>query len=165
MRSKVIKNKGHLIKAWVVWQVNKWTKIWIRTIYTTCLCTTVNIYFHIFHLKWKQIQIIITIFDGNQNLIGYDHNISLFFFESLTSFSRITLWKFILKLYIIMYLYWQDFIFFLLPFTNNSILLKWSKKVCKVKRSSIELFSLYVKCAILGEELITCIIFLFWPWQ
>ena len=26
MRSKVIKNKGHLIKAWVVRQVNKWTK-------------------------------------------------------------------------------------------------------------------------------------------
>jgi hypothetical protein len=41
-----------------VWQVNKWTNIWTRTIYTTCLCTTVNIYFHIFHLKWKQIQIV-----------------------------------------------------------------------------------------------------------
>ena len=62
MRSNVFKNKGHLIKAWVVWQVNKWTKIWTKTIYTTCLCTTVNIYFHIFHLKWKQIQIIITTF-------------------------------------------------------------------------------------------------------
>jgi hypothetical protein len=31
-----------------------------------------NIYFHIFHLKWKRIQIIITIFDWYQNLIGYD---------------------------------------------------------------------------------------------
>ena len=142
MRSKVIKNKGHLIKAWVVWQVNKWTTIWTRTIYTTCLCTTVNIYFHIFHLKWKQIQIIMTIFDWNQNLIGYDHDISLFFFESITSFSRITLWKFILKLYI-MYLYWQDFYLFpscllqLIAFSWNG-----KKKVCKVKRSSIELFSL-----------------------
>jgi hypothetical protein len=38
--------------------------------YTTCLCTTVNIYFHIFHLKWKRIQIIITIFDWYQNWIG-----------------------------------------------------------------------------------------------
>jgi hypothetical protein len=85
MRSKAIKNKGYLIKAWVVWQVNKWTKIWTKTIYTTCLWTTVNIYFHIFHLKWKQLQIIITIFNCNQNLIGYD--ISLFFFMSQSRLS------------------------------------------------------------------------------
>ena len=133
------------IKAWVVWQVNKWTKIWPRTIYTTCLCTTVDIYFHIFHLKWKQIQIIITIFDWN--LIGYD--ISLFFFMSQSRLSLEWLWKIILKLYI---MYICTFIDRILSFPScllQLIAISWNgkKKVCKVKRSSIELFSLHVKCA------------------
>jgi hypothetical protein len=35
--------------------------------------------------KWKHIKIIITIFDWNQNLIGYD--ISLFFFMSRSRLS------------------------------------------------------------------------------
>ena len=41
MRSKANKNKGHLIKAWVVWKVNKWIKIWTRTMYT-CLCAIIQ---------------------------------------------------------------------------------------------------------------------------
>ena len=93
MRSKVIKNKGHLNKAWAVWQVNKWTKIWTRTIYY--ICTTFNIYFHIFHLKWKQIQIIITICDWNQNLISYDTCMSLFSFWV----DRVFLWYNFMKIH------------------------------------------------------------------
>jgi hypothetical protein len=50
MRSKAIKNNEHLIKAWIVLQVNKRTKLWTRAMYT-CLCATVNIFPHIFHLK------------------------------------------------------------------------------------------------------------------
>jgi hypothetical protein len=52
MRSKVNKNKIHLIKTWVMCQVNKWKKMWTRTMHA-CLCATVNIYLHIqdvFHL-------------------------------------------------------------------------------------------------------------------
>jgi len=33
MRSKVIKNTGHLIKAWVVWQVNTAFYVWAKQQY------------------------------------------------------------------------------------------------------------------------------------
>jgi hypothetical protein len=86
MRSKVIKNKGHLIKAWVAWQVNKWTKIWTRTMYTT-----LNIYFHIFHLKKKTKKKYYCYFNWNQNLIGCDISLCSFTLElcyiSLCSFT------------------------------------------------------------------------------
>ena len=140
MRSNVIKNKGHLIKAWVVWQVNKWIKIWTRTMYT-CLCAIQWIFPYIsFKMKTNKNYYYYFWLKSKFNWIWY---FFIFLYEWITSFSRITLWKFLLKLYI-MYLYWQDFffIFFLLLFTINSILLKWEKKVCKVLRSSIELFSL-----------------------
>ena len=132
MRSKVIKNKGHLNKAWVVWQVNKWTTIWTRTMYT-CLSIHVNFYFHIFHLKMKTDKNYYHYFwlKSKFNWLWYMY-FFIFLFESIASFSRITIWKFILKLYI-MYLYWKDFIIFLLPFTINSIPLKWNKKCAKLK--------------------------------
>ena len=50
-------------------------------LYTTCLCTTVNMYFHICHLKWKQIQIIITVF------------IPIYFVSFICSCNTITLSK------------------------------------------------------------------------
>ena len=125
MRSKVIKNKGHLNKAWVVWQVNKWTTIWTRTMYTawvvwqvnkwttiwtrtmyTCLSIHVNFYFHIFHLKMKTDKNYYYYFwlKSKFNWLWYMY-FFIFLFESIASFSGITLWKFILKLYIhVMYI-------------------------------------------------------------
>ena len=101
MRWKVIKNKGHLNKAWVMWQVNKWTKIWTRTMHTS-LGIHVHFYFHIFHLKMKTYKKYYYYFwmKSKFNRLWYMY-FFLFLFESIASFSGITWWKFILKLYII----------------------------------------------------------------
>ena len=152
MKSRVIKNKGHLIKACVVWQVNKWTKIWTRTMYT-CLCTTVNIHFHIFHLKMKTNKKYYYYFwlKSKFNWMWY---FFIFLYESITSFSRITLWKFILKLYI--------HVMYICTFINRI----WSSTSCLLQLIAFSwiVFSVCKVCN-LGEELTTCIIFLFWPWQ
>ena len=71
--------KSGITIAWVVWQVNKWTKIWTRTMYT-CVCAIVNINFHIFHLKMKTNKNYYYYFWLKSNSICYD--ISLFFFMS-----------------------------------------------------------------------------------
>jgi hypothetical protein len=83
--------------------------------------------------------------------------ISLFVDESIASFFRITLRKFTLKLYKI-YLYLQDLSFAscllqLVAFSSNG------EHLCKVKRSSIELFFSVCKvCKVcnLKEKLTTC---------
>jgi hypothetical protein len=69
---------------------------------------------------------------------------------------RVFLWNNLMKIHteivynVHLYLYWQDIIIYLLPFTINSILLNCFS-VCKV-------------CT-LEEEFITCTIFLLWSWQ
>jgi len=150
MRSKVIRNKGHLIKAWVVWQVNKWTKIWTMTMYT-CLCATVNIYFHIFHLKMKT--------DKNHYYYFWLKSIFkwiwyLYYFSLWVNL--VFLWNNFTKIHteivynVHLYLYWHNFII-------TSCLLK-------LLAFSWIVFSVCEVCT-LEEELITCIIFLLWPWQ
>ena len=152
MRSKLIKNKGHLNKAWVVWQVNKWTTIWTRTMYT-CLGIHVHFYFLIFDLKKKTFKKYYYYFwmKSKFNRLWYMY-FFLFLFESIASFSGITWWKFILKLYII---YICTFIDRILSSTScllQLIAFSWIVfSVCKV-------------CT-LEEECITCTIVLLWSWQ
>jgi hypothetical protein len=93
MWSKAIKNKGHLKLG----LSDRWIS-GFRFGPGQCMHVYMQQWIFIFIYKWKQIKIIITIFDWNQYLIGYD--VSLFF---------------ILKLYIA---YIRTFIDRILAFTS-----------------------------------------------